>query len=145
MVKIKECFLKISSNVINLDDAGLAEGDSEKDSFCVSGFIKTEEDAKIISYVEKRNDTSLSCDVRICGDEVKVSRRGDVVCDMLFSVGKTHKTVYECPPFKFDMEIRALRVDSSVSEDGGSLSLLYSMTIGGAKKRCRMKIELEDV
>ena len=144
MAKIKECIFKINSNVINLDTAGLPDGESEKDEFKVRGFVKDENGEITISYVEKREESSVSCDVTVKENSVEVKRRGDVFCDMIFTVGKTHKTVYKVPPFSFDMEIRALRVESNIQKEGGSISLLYLTNIGGAEKRCRMKISRED-
>jgi len=144
MAKIKECIFKITSNVINLDDSGLPEGDSEKDEFRVSGFVKSENGTVTLSYVEKRNGAAVSCDVKVSPEKVEVQRRGDVSCDMIFTVGKTHESVYKVPPFSFDMKITALRIDSSIEKEDGSLSLLYLMNIGGAEKRCRMKIARED-
>ncbi len=142
MANFSNCVLKITSNIINLDEKGLPEGDLEKDEFTVSGLIKTENGAVILSYKEKREGALISCNVTAKGRAVEVSRRGDVVCDMLFSVGKTHKTIYKAPPFSFDMEINTLRVENNIQNERGSLSLFYTMTIGGAQKRCRMKISL---
>lgn len=141
MTKKTNCFLKISSNVINLDEDGRPEGEVEKDELCVAGALNAEGDAITLSYKEEREGSSVLCKITARGDEVKVSRRGDVISDMLFSPGKIHKSVYKVPPFSFDMEISALKIENGLKRDGGVLSLLYGMTVGGAKKRCRMKIE----
>ncbi|MBQ7332725.1 MAG: DUF1934 domain-containing protein [Clostridia bacterium] len=142
MTNFANCVLKITSNIINLDENGSPDGALEKDEFTASGLIKTENGAVILSYKEKREGALISCSVTAKGEAVEVSRRGDVVCDMIFSVGKTHKTIYKSPPFSFDMEINTLKLENNIKNGSGSLSLFYTMTIGGAQKRCRMKISL---
>ena len=143
MANSKNCILKITSNVINLDESGKPDGASEKDELCVTGSKKTEKGVTTLSYEEKREDSSVLCEIEITEDKVKVKRRGDVSCDMLFSLEKKHKTIYNVPPFSFDMEISTVRIENTLGEDGGILTLLYDMTVGGAKKRCRMKIICE--
>ncbi len=141
MSNLSECVFKITSNVINLDEKGRPDGDVEKDEFVATGTLKLDGNAVALSYKEKREGSSVSCDISVKDGDVTVSRRGDVVCDMLFSLGKTHKSTYTVPPFSFDMEIDTVKIDNTLAKEGGALSLLYNMNIGGAQKRCRMKIE----
>ena len=141
MANLKNCVLKISSNVINLDDGGKPDGAPEKDELLVDAALKTDSDVTRISYKEARDGSSVFCEIEIKKSAVTVRRRGDVSCDMLFSVGKAYKSLYSVPPFSFDMEINTLRIENEFDKDGGSLTLLYEMTVGGAKKRCRMKIQ----
>ena len=62
---------------------------------------------------------------------------------MLFSVEKTHKSIYKVPPFSFDMTIETLRLTSTLSDMGGEINLLYRMTVGGAVRKTKMKITAE--
>jgi uncharacterized beta-barrel protein YwiB (DUF1934 family) len=144
MAKLLNCVFKITSNVINLDESGKPDGDIENDEFSVSGTLKTESGVTTIKYKEERDGAKILCEISADGDEVKVARRGDVVCDMIFSLEKTHKSLYRIPPFSFDMEISTSRIENTIEKSGGTLSLFYSMNVGGAKKRCRMKIERKD-
>lgn len=144
MASSKNCVLKITSNVINLDECGKPDGAPEKDELRVTGSVKSEKGAITLSYKETREGASVLSELVISGDTVKVKRRGDVVSDMLFSEGKKHETLYQVPPFSFDMEIYTVRIENSIDSESGTLTLLYDMTVGGAKKRCRMKISRED-
>ena len=144
MSEEKNCNLKITSNVLNLDENEKPDGAPEKDELCALGEIKTEKGKTTLSYKEKRDGAAVLCEIVATGDSVTVRRRGDVVCDMLFSPQKSYKTLYNVPPFSFDMEIYTVRIENSINEESGSLSLIYNMTVGGAKKRCRMKIKRED-
>ena len=143
MAKHLNCVFKITSNVINLD-GGKPDGDIEKDEFSVSGNLTTDAGKTTLSYKEERGDSKVLCEITATANEATVTRRGDVVCDMLFSVGKTHKSIYKVPPFSFDMEISTARIDNTLEKPGGALSLFYNMNVGGAEKRCRMKIERKD-
>ena len=144
MANTKKCIFKITSNVINLDESGKPDGAPEKDEFSVAGSLKTEKGGTTLSYKETREGSSVLCEITVKESSVEVKRRGDVSCDMIFAQGKKHETIYSVPPFSFDMTIDTVRIENGISEENGSLSLLYDMTVGGAKKRCRMKIKRED-
>ena len=144
MANTKKCIFKITSNVINLDENGKPDGAPEKDEFSVAGSLKTEKGATTLSYKETREGSSVLCEITVKESSVEVKRRGDVSCDMVFSAGKTYETLYQVPPFSFDMTIDTVRIENTIGEENGILSLLYDMTVGGAKKRCRMKIKRED-
>ena len=144
MANSKACTLKITSNVINLGEDGHPEGEIEKDEFTAQGFIKTDCGITELSYKEAREGAKILCEVKVKNGSIEVKRRGDVVCDMVFVAEKTHKPVYRVPPFSFDMEILTSRVESTIENVGGAISLFYTMKIGGAEKRCRMKISRID-
>ncbi len=144
MANSKNCILKITSNVINLDEGGKPDGAPEKDELCVTGSVQTDKSSTVLSYKETRDGSSVFCEITVKNDTVEVRRRGDVSCDMLFSKGKKYETLYKVPPFSFDMEIYTLRIENNIDAENGALSLLYDMTVGGAKKRCRMKILRKD-
>ena len=140
MTGLSSCVFKITSHVINLDENGKPDGEIEKDEFTAKGKVGRREGTTLLSYEEKRDGASVSCEILIKDDEVKVLRRGDVISEMVFAVGKTHESVYRVPPFSFDMKISTSRIEN----DEASLALFYEMSVGGAEKRCRMKIERLD-
>ena len=86
MAKLLNCVFKITSNVINLDESGKPDGDIENDEFSVLGTLKTESRVTTLKYKEERDGAKILCEISADGDEVKVARRGDVVCDMIFSI-----------------------------------------------------------
>ncbi len=144
MANSKNCIFKITSNVINLDEGGKPDGAPEKDELCVTGTIRTDKSSTVLSYKETREGSSVVCEITAKNGSVEVKRRGDVSCDMLFSAGKKYETLYKVPPFSFDMKIYTVRIENNIDTENGALSLLYDMTVGGAKKRCRMKILRND-
>lgn len=140
MAYIYECKIEVHSVIDNLDQSGLPEGEPEVSDVCSDGFIKAEEGALTLSYVEIGEGTRVSCDVIIDGEAVTIKRRGDVVFDVTLSEGKTVSTVYSVPPYSFDTTVRCRRIRQAMTNRGGSLSLLYSMNIGGQEKSVRMTI-----
>ena len=58
----------------------------------------------------------------------------------LFEEGAVHTSLYKVPPYTFDAEIRTRKIRSALSEQGGTLELIYNMKIGGAVRATRMKI-----
>lgn len=142
---LKRIKLNIHSDIDNLDTAGLPEGDREvsDESYTASLLIQGAEYR--MSFSADTEGGKLSTDIRVAeGGEVTVLRRGAIDSVMVFGDGKIFDTVYTIPPYKFDMQIRTLRLRNTLSEHGGTLEILYLMTVGGASKRCRMLISAED-
>ena len=67
-------------------------------------------------------------------------RMGGIVSDMLFIEGEETKTLYQIPPYKFDMTLKTKKIRSDFHDDCGELQLIYSMNVGGGQKNARMKI-----
>ena len=132
--------LRICSQIDNLDDNGLTEGESEVTESTVHGIFNQK--TRTLSYDERAEDGSVvHCTVMENGSTVCVSRTGAVLADMIFEEGRTHASLYRIPPYSFDMQITAKRIRGELSL-GKDLILVYNMEIGGAKKACRMKIAL---
>ena len=141
MQNIKKVLITVDSRIENLDAHGLAEGETEKSRIEAVGDLRFSEDGAVtLSYTEKTEGGAVCSDIEFSGDEIRVARRGAVHADMLFREGITHRGLYKVPPFSFDMEILATRVRTDISQDSGEADIIYSMTIGGANKKTRMRI-----
>lgn len=139
----KKAKINISSTIENLDSAGLPTGDAERDVIKTLGeFCFSKEEGKI-SYTERREGGCVECEILVNSEMISVTRRGSVECEMLFELGKIHKTLYRVPPFTFDMTTELIRRTSELSSCGGELTIIYKMNVGGAEKKVRMKITLE--
>ena len=139
----KKVTLIISSTIENLDASGLVYGDAERDSIKTEGDFFFSPSVSKISYVEEREGARVECTISVKEGEISVERRGSVECLMLFSVGKARKTLYKVPPFTFDMTTELIRQRNELSENGGTLTLLYKMNVGGADKKVKMTVSLE--
>ena len=142
MPTIKEAKFKITSVIENLDDVGLPEGDSERTESAAVGYFHCFDGYFLLTYTESQEGVSVTTEIKCDSDTVRVLRHGAIESDMMFSVGVTHKSVYTVSPYKFDAEVRARRIRSSLGESGGRLELIYDMKIGGASKSARMSVEV---
>lgn len=141
---LKKAKLNIYSDIENLDSYGLPEGEAEstKESF-TSSFLRQGNEFRM-SYSTETEGGALFCDIRVAeSGEVTVARRGAIESVLLFEKDGEFNTVYTIPPYKFDMQIKTLRLCASLSDVGGKIDILYLMTVGGAQRRCRMRIEAE--
>ena len=143
MAYIYECKIKIHSVIDNLDEQGLAEGDPEINIITVPGFLKVAQSTMELSYVESTEESRTTVDMRLTPQRVELSRRGSVVCDMIFDESEPCRCIYSIPPYSFDMSINTKKIRSSLCKSGGDLQLIYSMNVGGQEKRVRMKISVE--
>lgn len=140
MTVINEVNIKIESIIENLDNAGLPEGDAEKNASEATGFLKFSDNEATITYTEE-NEGGRAVSEIICRDGgVMVCRKGAIESELYFKDGESHSSIYSVPPYKFDAIVTARRVRVDLSADGGKIDLLYNMKIGGAEKSTRMKI-----
>lgn len=134
--------ITVNSVIDNLTDAGLPDGDPEINIFTVDGIYNHLDDVTEMLYTEKNEDNITVCTLRIEKGDVALSRRGAVECRIMFSEGATCKTLYQVPPYSFDMSVSTLKIRNSLSATGGELQLIYNMNIGGQDKKVRMKINV---
>ncbi len=93
-----------------------------------------------ISYKSVSDGAKTETVIEPIGALIRLVRSGAIESEMLFEVGRVHASVYKIPPFAFDMTVKTSKIESSLSPFGGTLVLEYTMTVGGAKKDCLMKI-----
>ena len=88
----------------------------------VQGTYEREQDVAVIQYIEKPEETLEILNViRVQGNSVTISKRGAIVSDMLFEMGKNSEVVYQTPYGTIPMEIRCKNV--SIKEDDRNLRI----------------------
>ena len=140
MPTIKEVKVKIESIIDNLDPAGLPEGDPEKALTEAEGFLRYDDGELALTYSEDGEGGHLESEIIYSQGKMHVNRKGAIESNLHFIEGEKTCSIYEVPPYKFDMELFAKRIRADVNEDGGKIDLFYTMKIGGAAKSARMKI-----
>ena len=131
----------INSVIDNLDDFGAPTSEPEISSTTANGEITLECGTVTMFYKEKNEAVVTSTKIEIKEDgSVMLRRMGGIVSDMLFIEGKETKTLYQIPPYKFDMTLTTKKIRSNLSSECGELQLIYSMNVGGGQKNARMKI-----
>lgn len=137
MAIIKEKKIKITSIIENADTPG--EEISETNS---NGFLKISDTHSTIEYVEEGEGGKTATEITVEEGKITVKKRGAVNSDMCFSEGLLHKSVYGVPPFSFDTTVKTRKIRSSLTKEGGKIDIYYDMSIGGADKKVKLRIEL---
>ena len=142
MAFVKEVTLVVKSTIENIEDGVVDHALDEVSESTVSGFMKPTEDGFFLTYSEEGDGGRTVCDITVCADTVRVRRIGSVVSDLLFEVGVTHTSIYEVPPYRFDMSVEATKIRNTLSLGAGMLDLFYKMQVGGAEKKVRLRISV---
>ena len=138
----KEVKLTVNSYIENLGTDGLPDGEPEISRTQHSARMVLRGSDIFLSYEEESEGGKIISDIRVSKSGVTVSRRGALESVLLFADGDEFSTVYSVPPYKFDMSVKTLRLRASLCETGGEVDILYTMSIGGAEKKCRMRISV---
>ena len=131
----------INSVIDNLDDFGAPSGDPEINNTEACGEVAECDGVYTLFYKEKTDEVITSTRIEIRPDgSVMLRRMGGIVSDMLFIEGKQTCTIYQIPPYKFDMTLNTKKIRTSFNDKSGEVQLIYSMNVGGGQKNARMKI-----
>ena len=141
MAFIKEMKFRISSVIDNLSPSGLPEGEPERTEICTEGFYKTDGRSAEITYSELTEGGKVVSTITADADCVRVTRRGAVDSDMIFREGAAHSSLYTVAPYSFDTEVRCRKIRNGLTGSGGRLDIFYDMSIGGAEKSVKMRVE----
>ena len=139
MAFVKEVCVTVKSVIQNLD-GGIPYGEDEVTEAIVFGFMKPTENGFFLTYSEEADGGRTVSDVVTEGERVTVRRRGAVESEMVFAVGESHDSLYEIPPYRFDMKVTATKIRNTLALGSGGLDLFYKMELGGAEKKVRLRL-----
>ena len=142
MAEERNVEIEIESLIEDIDDNGLTE-DSSKTVSKAKGILRSNGGLTLIRYTETEEGEKSECEILIAKSSVTVRRKGRANYDFRFEEGKTFSTLYTVPPFSFDTDIYTRKIVFPINEENQELSLLYDMTIGGAKKKTKMKVRVQ--
>ena len=137
---LKKVKLDIESHITELDEFGLITSEVETSRATHDGVLIFFNDEVSLSYHEKNENGEVFCKIIVRDNSVTVQRRGAIVSTMVFEKDRTFNTVYEIPPFKFDMEIKTKSIINSLLSKESFLGIVYEMRVGGAGKLAKMNI-----
>jgi len=133
--------IAVLSAIQNLDAHGLSDGEPESSRVTARGTILEKEGAVMLSYVEEGEGGKTECKITLFSDgHARVIRHGAVEADFLFIEGKTEKTVYAVPPYRFDAVLKTDRIRMGERDGYREAAFFYHLTVGGAPKACRLTI-----
>lgn len=64
-------------------------------------------------------------------DSVHIKRTGSSQSDMIYNSGQKTSCIYHTPYGNINMEINTIRIHNRLSEGGGSLKIVYALTMQG--------------
>lgn len=141
---MKKIRINIESTVEDLDDAELTVS-SDKTHAEALGVMEENDGTVSVSYSQTEEGLTSNSRVTVKGESVEVNRSGDAEYSFVFTEGKTTGSLYTVPPYSFDTEIYTRRIRKALTPTGIDITLIYDMTIGGAKKKTTMKIKVSEI
>ena len=132
--------IRVSSTIENLDSYGLVEGEREETSGAYPGLYEYEDGRARLEYEESGEGGTVRTVITLDGKKMTVERHGAVESCFEFEEGRVHESVYSVVPYSFDATVKARRIRTECTDEGGRIDLLYNMRIGGQDKAVRMKI-----
>jgi uncharacterized beta-barrel protein YwiB (DUF1934 family) len=139
MAFVKEVCVTVKSVIQNLD-GGIPYGEDEVTEAIVFGFMRPTDTGFFLTYSENGEGGRTVSDVTVDGERVTVRRHGSVESEMVFEVGTSHSSIYEVPPYRFDMKVSATKIRNTLALGSGGLDLFYKMELGGAEKKVRLRL-----
>ena len=106
------------------------------------GSFREKNGKQYITYQTEATDESesVSSILILDGDSLTIRRRGSTSSSMIYRAGHRHSFPYATPYGTIDMELETDRLISYLSEHGGKIELVYTLTIQGEKYLNNMKI-----
>jgi uncharacterized beta-barrel protein YwiB (DUF1934 family) len=101
----------------------------------LTGVLQLEGMGGTIAYSEESDGGQTLTNIVFSPSRVSIARNGAVRSHMAFEEGTPHTSVYEVPPYAFDMEVTTHTVLVSISIFGGRIHLEYDRLLGGESTR----------
>lgn len=120
-------------------------GDDESFVTRASCNFMKKNDCFYIYYKESEElSKGVSTVIRAEKDFVTVTRRGDFSCRMEYKAGKKTECIYKMPYGNQSINIETKKADVDLDENGGTISLAYTMDFGGEKSENSMTIRISN-
>ena len=126
------------TGVINSDE-------SEKTELVTEGAFYFKNGSYYILYEEKEELGMANCSVivKVGDDEATVSRTGDFSSKMYYKTGEITEFLYHTPYGKFPVILSTQEINNNLSVLGGSLEILYSVTISNEENYHSLSIKVK--
>ena len=110
------------------------------------GYMKYDKSGvSLVSFKTKSEGGEFTTEVFREEGGVRLLRRGAITSEIIFEKGKAHTSLYRVPPLSFDLTVKTRALEFGITENGGTLTLVYSMDIGGAQRLAKMDITVKTV
>ena len=119
--------------IISIKNLQSAEDMQEETELITEGRFYESGDKLYIFYTEEDTEDMPGSTVMIVvtkGD-VTISRKGDFGAKMRYSAGEHEQVIYHTPFGDMHMMLETLQVDNHLTVDGGTLKLIYRLSVNG--------------
>ena len=120
------------------------DGETVEMSSLCEGCLRRFPCETLLTYTANAEGGRIFNRIRAKGKEVTVKRSGAVSLSLTLKEGQTEQTLYQVPPFSFDMTVTTESVEVEHHTSGGlSLRLCFRSVIGGAPQTTELVIDAE--
>lgn len=138
---MREVEIKIHSIIENLDDAGLATENVERENTTARGSFDYRLTGGTLEYDEESGGAKVHSILEVSGGRATLTKTGDINCKFSFISGEDTTALYTTGAFSFDVKINTKRLKYDATPASCSIRLIYSMNIGGQEKRVNLLLE----
>ncbi len=82
-----------------------------------------------IIYKTENNEDKTSCMIKKDKDSITIKRSGSITSAMIYKIGLKQSFMYHLPYGDIEMEIETEKIASNLSADGGTIQLVYTLTV----------------
>ena len=127
--------LKNTDNEYRITVSNRQTIDSETDTIEETAYGNyTEKNGKqYITYKTENDGDKISSMIKIDGNEILIKRTGSVNSSMTYKVDTKKEFLYHLPYGTVPMEIETQRIVSKLDENGGTIELVYTLTVQDEK------------
>lgn len=122
-----------------------AEGTLERSEFCVKGSFYEKKGAYYVTYKEHKKTglENTRTILKIADNCVTMKKMGDFKTSVSYQEGKITDFSYETPFGKTDMKIKTTEIADRLSDNGGTLKMLYTLFAGGGDIENEITIDVK--
>lgn len=138
---MREVEIKISSVIENLDEAGLATEDTEREDITARGTFDYRLTGGTLEYDEEQNGARVHSTLTVKDGRATLTKTGDINCNFSFVSGEQTVSLYRTGAFSFDVKINTKRIQYDATPNACAIRLIYSMNIGGQEKKVNLVLQ----
>ena len=117
-------------------------GEREREERVLSAVLREKDGCRLLSYTETGEGGDVRSELFCTDGRVRLRRTGSVRSEILFSEGTVHSSLYEIPPYRFDMTVTTERLHCFFGATDGEIDLAYTAVIGGVGRHCRLTLRI---
>lgn len=131
--------------IITVQSEQIVDGETDFIEFITEGSFYKRGDKFYIFYKETEEMQMSDCNVMLIAERERVTMRrsGDFELKLTYAEGESEDVIYYMPFGEMNLTQRTEKIDCKLTEDGGTLSLKYSLSIGDRGQKNNVKIKVK--